>query len=244
MTKNILKKQIPNIITSANLLCGCIAITYIAKGALLPASLLVLAAAFFDFFDGMAARLLKVGSPLGAELDSLADVVSFGLVPAYMVFTILLEISTSNIIPFLAFSIAISSAYRLAKFNIDERQTESFIGLPTPANALFWISLPLIEWKLNQGYGLVDSSWLYDLIMRESSIIILVALLSYLLIAEIPLMSLKVKSLKWSENKSRFLLIGLSILFILLFDFASIPFILILYFIISFIENRTSTHEI
>ncbi len=244
MTKNILKKQIPNIITSANLLCGCIAITYIAKGALLPASLLVLAAAIFDFFDGMAARLLKVGSPLGAELDSLADVVSFGLVPAYMVFTILLEISTSNIIPFLAFSIAIFSAYRLAKFNIDERQTESFIGLPTPANALFWISLPLIEWKLNQGYGLVDSSWLYDLIMRESSIIILVALLSYLLIAEIPLMSLKVKSLKWSENKSRFLLIGLSILFILLFDFASIPFILILYFIISFIENRTSTHEI
>ena len=239
-----MKKQIPNIITSANLLCGCIAITYIAKGALLPASLLVLAAAIFDFFDGMAARLLKVGSPLGAELDSLADVVSFGLVPAYMVFTILLEISTSNIIPFLAFSIAIFSAYRLAKFNIDERQTESFIGLPTPANALFWISLPLIEWKLNQGYGLVDSSWLYDLIMRESSIIILVALLSYLLIAEIPLMSLKVKSLKWSENKSRFLLIGLSILFILLFDFASIPFILILYFIISFIENRTSTHEI
>lgn len=239
-----MKRQIPNIITSANLLCGCIAITYIAQGQLLPASLLVLAAAFFDFFDGMSARLLKVGSPLGAELDSLADVVSFGLVPAYMAFTMLSSISSSTFLPFLAFFIAIFSAYRLAKFNIDERQTEAFIGLPTPANALFWISIPLIEWQLNQGYGLLDSSWMYNLIMRDSTIIILIALLSYLLVAEIPLMSLKVKSLKWKENKGRFLLLGLSALLILLLYFASIPFILILYFIISFIENRTSTNEI
>src|SRR5690554_2999121 len=242
--KLILRKQIPNIITSANLLCGCIAITFIAKGELLPASFLVLAAAFFDFFDGMSARLLKVSSPIGAELDSLADVVSFGLVPAYMAYAMLADLSDSILLPFIAFLIAIFSAYRLAKFNVDERQTDAFIGFPTPANALFWISIPLIKWQIDNDYAFLDSSWMYDSLMQTSVIIFFIVLLSYLLVAEIPLLSLKFKNLKWADNKSRFLLLGLSLILILLFYFASIPFILLLYFILSLIENSTSKNEI
>ena len=142
-----MKKIIPHVITSANLLCGCLAITQIAESNLLIASLLVLLGAFFDFFDGLAARVLKVGSELGAQLDSLADMITFGLVPAYLAFEWLNQLDYS-ILNYSAFLIAIFSAVRLAKFNIDDRQSTSFIGVPTPANALFWISIPLIFWQV------------------------------------------------------------------------------------------------
>ncbi len=144
------EKHIPNSITSCNLICGCISIHYAMSGALTMALLFIVLGAVFDFFDGFAARLLGVASPIGKELDSLADVVTFGVAPAAMVFTLLSQHSRCSangscplgmILPYTAFLIAAFSALRLAKFNLDTRQSHSFIGLPTPANALFWGSL-------------------------------------------------------------------------------------------------------
>lgn len=239
-----MKKLIPNTITSANLLCGCLAITQIAEGNLIIASLLVLLGAFFDFFDGMSARLLNVSSPIGAELDSLADMITFGLVPAYLAFEWLNEMDNS-ILNYIAFLIAVFSAVRLAKFNIDTRQSTSFIGVPTPANALLWISMPLISWQVSEGYGLINSEFLLSLFKNTTVIYVLIVLFSYLLIAELPLLSLKFKSLKWKGNEFRFVLLISSVLLIALFLFSAIPFILILYVILSIIETTyTRKNEI
>ena len=239
-----MKKIIPNAITSANLLCGCIAVTQISEGNFIAASLLVLLGAFFDFFDGMAARLLNVGSPIGAQLDSLADMVTFGLVPAYLIFNWLNEISPSNI-NFIAFLIAVFSAVRLAKFNVDERQSTSFIGLPTPANALLWISIPLINWQLNNNYQLIDLSVFQLLIENKILLISLIVLFSFLLIAELPLLSLKFKTFGWKGNEYKAILILGSIIFMILLYFAAIPFILLLYIILSVLQTSfNKTNEI
>lgn len=210
-----MKKHIPNSITCCNLICGCIA-TYFA---LQPEAHYELALAFivggavFDFFDGFLARLLNVSSPIGKELDSLADDITFGFAPAAMVFSLLKETMpvlkdcpVAEGIPFLAFLIAAFSALRLAKFNLDERQTTSFIGLPTPANALFWgalvtgyheqlCSLPAAPWILSA--GIICSCWL--------------------LISEIPMFALKFKHFSWKGNSLRytFILVALLVLFVL-----------------------------
>lgn len=238
-----MRKHIPNALTSGNLTCGCIAITQIAEGNLLNASLLVLLGALFDFFDGMAARLLKVSSPIGAELDSLADMVTFGVVPAYLVFQWLNGIAPS-VVNYGAFLLAIFSAIRLANFNVDERQTDSFIGVPTPANALFWIAIPLIEWQFENGFQLLKPEFLMDFFQDPLFMLPIVVLFSYLMNAEIPLLSLKVKNLKWNGNEHRFLLLIISVVLIALFFFAAIPFILILYLILSIIQNTQQRNEI
>jgi len=239
-----IKKQIPNIITAANLFCGCLALTFIAKGELQIASLLVLGGAFFDFFDGMAARLLKVSSPMGAEMDSLADVVTFGVAPAYMAFELLQKGSLPEWMPYLAFLIAVFSAFRLAKFNVDDRQTDSFIGLPTPANALFWISIPLMVWQTKSGFEWIDTSSISYFFKKIPTIYFFIFLLSYALVAELPLLSLKFKNLSWKGNENRFILLLASVLLIALFVFAAIPFILHLYFILSLIENSRSNYVV
>lgn len=239
-----MKKQIPNLITACNLICGCLALMQIAEGELIYASLFVLGGAFFDFFDGMAARLLKVSSPIGAELDSLADVVTFGLVPAFLAFSLIKIENSYQWLPYVALIIAVFSAFRLAKFNVDERQTNSFIGLPTPANALFWISIPLMTWQMENGYSFISIHLLVDFLTSLPVLLLLSIALSIALVAEIPLLSLKFKNLQWKDNKSRFLLVLISFVSILLFYFAAIPFIILLYFIISMIENRLSGHEI
>ncbi|MEX2379693.1 MAG: CDP-diacylglycerol--serine O-phosphatidyltransferase [Vicingaceae bacterium] len=239
-----IKRQIPNIITSANLFCGCLALTFIAQGELQIAAVLVLAGAFFDFFDGMAARLLKVTSPMGAEMDSLADVITFGVVPAYLAFELLQNSNLPEWAPYLAFLIAVFSAFRLAKFNVDDRQTDSFIGMPTPANALFWISIPLMVWQTKSGFEWIDTSNIAYFFKKIPTIYFFVFLLSYALVAEIPLLSLKFKQLGWKGNENRFILLMASVVLIALFIFAAIPFILLLYFILSLIENSRSNHEI
>lgn len=239
-----MKRHIPNAITSANLLCGCIAITQIADGNLQFAALLVLLGAFFDFFDGMAARLLKVSSPIGAELDSLADMVTFGVVPAYLAFEWLNELDFS-ILNYAAFLIAIFSGVRLAKFNVDTRQTESFIGLPTPANALFWISIPLMAVQHNWGLSFINTNPILPLFENFWFLIIAILVLSYLLVAELPLLSLKFKNLSWKSNKFRFILVISSVLLFAIFLFAAIPFILLLYVILSIIQTQTiKQHEV
>jgi CDP-diacylglycerol--serine O-phosphatidyltransferase len=198
---NKIKRAIPNTLTCLNLFSGCLACIYAFVGAFEYTFICILLSAFFDFFDGMVARLLHVVSPIGKELDSLADNISFGLVPAIIVMTMMgfgySEYNSfldeiSSFIPLLAFLISVFSALRLAKFNIDPRQAHSFIGLPTPANTLFWISFAL---GAPQYFGRIN-------------ILLLVAMVivsCWLLVAEIPMFSLKFENLKWADNKVRFI---------------------------------------
>ncbi len=210
---NFITKHIPNTITSLNLFSGCMAVLQAIEANYQLAALFIILGAIFDFFDGMSARLLKAYSPLGKELDSLADLVTFGVAPSVMVFSLLKGLSPvmgasliNEYLPYAAFFIAIFSAIRLAKFNIDERQTTSFIGLPTPANALFWIGICL--WITQDNIVFTGLPYL---------ILGLVIGFSYILVAEIPMFSFKFTSLSWQNNKIRyiFVLFSLSILFML-----------------------------
>lgn len=200
-----MKKHIPNIITCCNLICGCIAVG-VAFRSPMPANyflaiMFILSGAVFDFFDGMVARLLGVSSPIGKELDSLADVVTFGVAPSAMLFSLFREVQypvfmepLRGIMPYTAFIMAAFSALRLAKFNIDERQTSSFIGLPTPANALFWGSL-----ILGQHAFLVSGKF------NAMFLFLFMLLFCFLLVAEIPLFALKFKNLSWKDNKVKYI---------------------------------------
>ena len=199
-----IRKYIPNTITCLNLVSGCIASVMAFEGNLLFALLWIVAAAVFDFFDGLAARALKAYSPMGKELDSLADVVSFGVAPGMILFTSLRIWASSSsagclseYIPYIAFVVPAFSGLRLAKFNIDERQTTSFIGLPVPAHALLWSSAAysLQEWLLS------GQTWV---------VVVMIAAFcatSYLLVSEVPMFSLKIKSLSWKGNELRYILI-------------------------------------
>ncbi len=196
-----IKRHIPNTITCCNLFSGCIACVMALQGDFLAAMFFIVAGAVFDFFDGMVARLLKVSSPLGVQMDSLADDVTFGLAPAAIVFSFMRGIDfpaflapVAEYIPYYAFLIAVLSAVRLAKFNIDTRQKSTFIGLPTPANALFWASLVA-------GLG----GWIKDLNYGWFLMLGLITIFSYLLVSEIPMFSLKFKSLRWRSNKVRYI---------------------------------------
>lgn len=240
-----MKKQIPNIISLLNLISGCIAIVFAVEGFLEYAALMIGIAAVFDFFDGFAARSLSVSSEIGKQLDSLADVISFGLAPGMILFSMLsntstcpeLFIASRNIIPFLAFLIPAFSAYRLAKFNLDTRQSESFIGFPTPANALLIASFPLIS---NHAGNLlqIDIGYFANIVTHAGFLIPFIFLFSWLLIAEIPLMSLKFKRFSWKSNKIRYVFIIASIILFNLLFYSSIPLIIILYFLLSIAENR------
>lgn len=196
------KKHIPNAITCCNLFSGCVACVMAFKGDFHLAMAFIVLGAVFDFFDGMVARLLGVSGPLGVQMDSLADDVTFGLAPATIVFSfmhtkLLYPLYLSSVLcvlPYVAFLIAVFSAYRLAKFNIDTRQTSTFIGLPTPANALFWSSLIA-------GGG----DWLNSLNMGWLLLIVLIGLFSYFLVSEIPMFSLKFKNFTWKSNSIRYI---------------------------------------
>lgn len=232
-----MKKHIPNLLTSLNLFSGCIASVMAFQGEYLWVVVFVIIAALFDFSDGFAARLLKAYSPMGKELDSLADVVSFGVAPSLTVFTFLrshLDIITTNsavieYLPYIAFLLAIFSALRLAKFNIDERQSESFIGLNTPANALFWISFC---------YGLANTVPTVTPILIY---LVLVAILifSSLMVSEIPMFSLKIKSLKFKGNEYRYFLALFFIILVSLLGILGIAGGILLYIALSIINSRT-----
>jgi len=193
ITKMNITKHIPNTITCCNLFAGCIATYAGFDGQYLLAFFFILLAAVFDFSDGLAARLLHAYSPMGKELDSLADIVSFGVAPSAMVFSVLYDCLSVewHILSYLAFFIAIFSCLRLAKFNIDDRQTSSFIGLPVPANAIFWASFVYTSNNL-----FASIYWEYFLI--------LIAVFCYLLVSELPMFALKMKNLKWEDNKLQF----------------------------------------
>ncbi|MBO9702338.1 MAG: CDP-diacylglycerol--serine O-phosphatidyltransferase [Sporocytophaga sp.] len=226
-----IKKHLPNFITCLNLLSGCIGITEAFKGNLVNAALLIIAGAIFDFFDGFIARLVKASSPIGKDLDSLADVITFGLLPGVILFN-LLKINGNiplaiNYIPLI---VPVFSALRLAKFNNDPRQTGSFIGVPTPANALLIGSLPLIT-EFNSDFNL-------NFIINNPYFVISVSvIMSLLLISEIPLFALKFKTFNWKDNQIIYIFLLISLILLLLIKVAAIPLIVILYVILSVINN-------
>jgi len=199
-----MKKHIPNFITSLNLFSGCIAVYLAFQENFQGAFIAILASAVFDFFDGFAARLLKAYSPMGKELDSLADVVSFGVAPGAIVFSLLYKANIHEWLPYLGFIIPVFSALRLAKFNIDERQTSSFIGLPTPANAIFWAGLVFSYTDF-----LVSNVWL---------LIVLTLVFSYLLVAEIPMFALKFNNYSFKNNKIQYFFLFVTVILLTIFQ--------------------------
>ena len=229
-----MKKHLPNTVTCLNLFSGCLGIVFAFQGNLQWAGYAIVIAAILDFFDGMLARMLKAYSAIGKELDSLADVVSFGVLPSVIIYQLFLlapQIDSISVwLNFSAFLIAIFSALRLAKFNIDERQSDQFIGLPTPANALLIASFPMIIAENNLFF--------VNYILNPYFLFIFSLGMGILLVAEIPLMSLKFKSLKLSENIPQYILIFSSLILLLFLKFASVPIIITLYFLISFIQFR------
>jgi len=241
----MIKKHIPNIITCLNLFSGCIALAVAFNDDLATAAIFIGVAAVFDFLDGMSARLLKVKSNIGKELDSLADVVSFGVVPGVIVF-ILLQNSAGNfqpvffgygILSYTGFLIPVFSAIRLAKFNLDERQSDSFIGVPTPAIAMLIGSLPLILWQIGCAYSGIFI-FIKQIINSPYFLIPLTMVLSLLLVSELPLFAMKFKNLRWKDNKIRFIFLGISVVFIIIFQFIAIPLIIFLYILLSIIGMK------
>ena len=237
----MIKKHIPNFITCLNIFCGSLAVIFALEGDLTFAVILMIVAAVFDFLDGMAARLLKAYSPVGKDLDSLADVISFGLAPGMVLFSLMenalfgenvrpdriSDMSLTEMLFLLsAFLIPIFSALRLAKFNNDTRQTDSFIGLPTPANALLISSFALIS-----EHGSMPA--LDQTLLKPITLLILAIVSSYLLISEIPMFSLKMKNLKWQDNKVRFIFLGLSVILIVSMKIYGVAAIILTFILIS-----------
>jgi len=199
----MIKKHIPNFITCLNLFSGSVAVYLAFKGNFQGALIAILLASVFDFFDGFAARLLKAYSTMGKELDSLADIISFGMAPGAMVFTLLSALEIWSYLPFVAFLIPVFSGLRLAKFNIDERQTSSFLGLPVPANAIFWAGL-----VFSFSTFMLANYWL---------LIILICLFCFFLVSEIPMFSLKFKSYDWKTNRLQYIFLIVCILLLSIF---------------------------
>ena len=232
-----MKKYIPNGLTLLNLFCGCIAVIFVMNDNFITAAFFVFLGIFFDFFDGFAARKLNVKSELGVQLDSLADMVTSGLVPGLVVYK-LLELSDLNwdelsLIPFLGLAITLASAYRLAKFNIDEDQQTYFKGLPTPANALLILSLPLIlEFQNNDTIN--------SIILNKWFLFVLTIISCYLLNSNIKLFALKFKNYSFRANATRYIFIILCLVLLIVLHFAAIPIIILLYIIMSVLDNLTS----
>ena len=241
-----IKKHIPNYLTLGNLFCGTIATIFAVKGFYNSAALFVMLGIIFDFFDGFVARLLKVSGELGKQLDSLADVVTSGVVPgiimASMIQNNLLAVSTDASDDYLDISLiglilTLGACYRLAKFNLDARQSDSFIGLPTPAMSLFVISLPLI-----QQYS--DFEIAKEIVSNNYCLIVITLVLTYFMNAEIPLFSLKFKDYSIKNNLVKYLFLLVSLILILTLTYSSLPIIILTYILFSMIYNITVKKQI
>lgn len=230
-----IKKHIPNLITLINLFCGCVAVVFVSEQNYEMAFYMVCLGIFFDFFDGFFARLFKVSSPLGLQLDSLADMVTSGVVPGYVMYSMFTnsahEIGTSTFVPFLGFIVTLGSCYRLANFNIDTRQTDSFIGLPTPANALFILSLPLV-------LKFSDSLITLEILTNEWILLLIALCSTYVLNAEIPLFALKIKKFNFKDNALQIVFLLTSLVMLIFLQYIAIPLIIIFYVLLSVINNK------
>ena len=239
-----IKKHIPNTITLLNLASGLLAVIAVFKGYYDEAFIFFCLGIFFDFWDGFLARKFKVSGELGLQLDSLADVVTSGVVPGLMMFKLFQDIQEDDtskyflteefyymgFVPYLGFIITLASAYRLAKFNIDTRQTDSFIGLPTPANALLIMSIPMIQYAGTH-------EWLVEALYNPFILLAITILSAYMLNAEIPLFSLKMKDFSWEKNKLQVIFLALSVVLLFLIGFTALPVIILLYVALSVINN-------
>ncbi len=229
-----LKKHLPNAITCANLFSGCIGIVLAFKGELIAAAYAIFLSAIFDFFDGLASRVLKSFSGIGKDLDSLADMVSFGVLPAVIMYQLFLQArQIDNVSPwlnFIAFLIPVFSALRLAKFNVDTRQAENFIGMPTPANAILIASFPIIIGHHNRYY----TPYLLNPYVLSCFVIVMCTLL----VLEMPMMSLKFKNKDFNKNIYRYLLLLFSAILILFFKFAAVPVVILIYIILSIVQFK------
>ena len=222
-----LLRHLPNAMTCGNLLCGCLGIMQVFRGELTTASWLILLAAALDFGDGFVARLVNAQSPIGKELDSLADCVTFGVLPAFIVYALFPD--TAPVwLPYVALFLAVFSALRLAKFNVDTRQSDSFIGVPTPANGLVVASFPFI----------LQNPALADFIQNSLFLTLYSLLMSYLLVAELPLFALKFKSFGWAENRIKYIFLLLSVLLLLFLQFAAVPLVIVLYIVLSIVGKE------
>lgn len=227
-----MKKEIPNLLTLSNLLAGCIGLWFVMQGDLVSASYCIFISLVCDFFDGFLARALKAYSDLGKELDSLADMVSFGVLPAFILFSLVEQSCGSQCTvglfgfykPFMVFALALMSAYRLAKFNIDTRQSDQFIGVPTPANGLFIASLPLII-HFQPEYSAY--------VLTFKGLLIYAVLMSYLLICELPLLAFKFKTWDWKSNQVKFIFLIFCIAALVMLKFAAIPVLVFAYILLS-----------
>lgn len=242
-------KQIPNILTSLNLLCGCVAVLFVVSGDLIVVAFFVVLGIIFDFLDGLAARLLKTQSKTGLQFDSLADMVTSGLVPGLVMLQLLnvsifgntmtisetfspssLNNEFSNYLPFVGLLVTVASGYRLAKFNVDIRQTDSFIGLPTPANTLLILSLPLIlEFQ--------NSHLIESVILNKWFLLGVILVSCILLNSKIHLFALKFKTWDFKNNAIRYVFLLLSLIALILMKFIAIPIIITLYIIISVFQK-------
>lgn len=223
-----IKSNIPNAVTLLNLLSGIIGIVWVLNGNILSGAWFILLAGFLDFVDGFAARLLKVQGELGKQLDSLADMVSFGVLPGFILFAMVKTTTQIDWLPYCTLILPLFSALRLAKFNLDTRQSDRFIGVPTPAAALFVSTLPhfAIHWPK------------IGTIITSPFVLVAIAFtLAFLLISEIPLIALKFKSFAFSKNVFRYALVGLSILLFAWLGLAGIPLIILSYIGLSVVEN-------
>lgn len=268
-----IKKHIPNAITCCNLICGCLAIIKVFDDNLILAAYLIGLAALFDFFDGFVARLLKVSSPIGKDLDSLADMVTFGVVPGLIMFKLISKFyfinrglsfyaegsaseiqkfgdtwsnfNSNTLLAYFGLLIPVFSAIRLAKFNNDSRQSESFIGLPTPANAILIGSIPLI---LNQQFGsegfytrlfenIKTNPSVYSIVFNPVLLCMLSCVLSLLLVSELPLFALKFKNFTWHNNKIRYVFLGISLVLIILLQHTGVALAIVLYILLSLINK-------
>lgn len=231
---NELKKSLPNGLTCCNLISGCIAVSYALGGDAQTALLFIIIGAVFDFFDGFTARALKVSSPIGKELDSLADDITFGFAPSAIAFMMLKQcavpdslLGAQKIYPYVAFVMAAFSALRLAKFNLDERQTSSFIGMPTPANALFW--------------GALACSVNAELLASSAAAYIIILMVfgsSALLVSEIPMFALKFKNYSWKDNKVKYIFLALSLAVIIPFGIGGLAIAILLYLMLSLLTEK------
>ncbi len=230
---NIITRNIPNTITCCNLISGCIATLSAFMGEIHMALLWIIIGAIFDFFDGMSARLLHVSSPIGKELDSLADDITFGMAPAAIVFYEMgimeypaFLAPVQPYMPFVAFLIAAFSALRLAKFNLDERQAMGFIGLPTPANALFWGAL-----LVGAGDFIENTTWMVPVV------IVMILLSCWLLVSEIPMFALKFKHWGWKGNEVKYLFLITCVPLLIVFGVTAFAIIIAWYVLLSALVN-------
>jgi CDP-diacylglycerol--serine O-phosphatidyltransferase len=238
-----MKKQIPNFITLLSLASGVIAVLFATQNQLEYAAYFVFIGIIFDFFDGFTARILNVKSELGLQLDSLADMVTSGVAPGIVIFqliknnvstvdtlTFLSNIKNINYLPFLGILITLAAAYRLAKFNIDDRQTANFIGLPTPALSIFVVSIPLI-------IKYSDTNWAIDFFSNTYFLIATVFIGSYLMNSEFSMFSLKFSNFSFKANKIKYIFLIILVSLIVIMKTVSIPLIIILYISMSLINN-------